>query len=123
MSCSCHGKSGISVGRTSPYDQCTSCAKKHIVKAWSLFNEFSYADDNRDATTGQLRLAVDHLMYDHPETARLARDLAMMLEENRDAELGGRWEALLSAAREDFKSEHTEAVERLDAIRNINRET
>lgn len=25
------------------------CAKKHIVKAWSLFNEFTYADDNLDA--------------------------------------------------------------------------
>ena len=122
MSCGCHGKSGISVGRTSPYDQCTSCAKKHVVKAWSLFNEFSYADDNRDATTGQLRLAVDHLMYDHPETARLARDLAMLLEENRDAELGGRWEALLSAVREAFKSEHPDAVERLDAIRGERQE-
>ena len=62
-------------------------------------------------------------MYDHPETARLGRDLAMMLEENRDAEIGGRWEALLSAVREDFKSEHPDAVERLDAISNENRET
>ena len=48
MSCSCHGKSGVSVTRTSPYDQCTACAKKHIVKAWSLFNEFTYTDDNRE---------------------------------------------------------------------------
>ena len=78
MSCGCHGKSGISVGRTSPYDQCTACAKKHVVKAWSLFNEFSYADDNRDAMTGQLRLAADHLMYDHVETARMARDLCAL---------------------------------------------
>ena len=113
MSCSCHGKNGISVTRTSPYDQCTACAKKHIVKAWSLFNEFTYTDDNRDAMTGQLRLAVDHLMFAHPETARLARDLAILLEENRDAEIGDRWEALLSAVREDFYAEHPEAVERL----------
>ena len=111
MSCNCHGRSGLSVTRTSPYDQCTACAKKHIVKAWSLFNEFAYADDNRDAMTGQLRLAVDHLMFDHPDTARLARDLAVMLEENRDAEIGG-WSALLSAVREDFKSERHDAVER-----------
>ena len=99
MSCNCHGESGAPVGRTSPpYDQCTMCAKKHIVKAWSLFNEFTYADDNRDAMTGQLRLAADHLMYDHVETARLARDLAILLEENRNAEIGDRWEALLTAA-------------------------
>ena len=106
MSCNCHGKSGVPVGRTSPYDQCTACAKKHIVKAWSLFDEFTYADDNRDAMTGQLRLAADHLMYDHVETARLARDLAILLEENRDAEIGDRWEALLTAVRKDFNGEH-----------------
>ncbi|MBQ4481567.1 MAG: hypothetical protein II943_13110 [Victivallales bacterium] len=47
-------------------------------------------------TTDQLRLAADHLMFDHVETARLARDLAVMLEENRDAEIGDRWEALLA---------------------------
>ena len=116
MSCDCHGKSGVSVGRTSPYDQCTMCAKKHVVKAWSLFNEFSYADDNRDAMTGQLRLAVDHLMYDHPETARLARDLAVLLEENRDAEIGDGWDALLAAVRRDFKDEHPDAVERLELL-------
>ena len=116
MSCSCHGKSGVSVTRTSPYDQCTMCAKKHVVKAWSLFNEFSYADDNRDAMTGQLRLAADHLMFNHVETARLARDLAVMLEENRDLELGDRWDALLAAVRRDFNAEHPEVAER---IRNL----
>jgi hypothetical protein len=34
-------------------------------KAWSLWNEFLNTDDNRDAISGQLRLAADHLMYDH----------------------------------------------------------
>ena len=117
MSCGCHGKGGASVTRTSPYDQCTACAKKHIVKAWSLFNEFAYADDNRDAMTGQLRLAVDHLMFDHPDTARLARDLAVMLEENRDAEIGDRWEALLAAVRKDYNDEHPDAGERLERLK------
>lgn len=117
MSCGCHGKSGVSVGRTSPYDQCTMCAKKHIVKAWSLFNEFTYTDDNRDAMTGQLRLAADHLMFDHVETARLARDLAILLEENRDAEIGDRWDALLSAVRKDFNAEHPDAGDRINALR------
>ena len=117
MSCDCHGRSGASVTRTSPYDQCTACAKKHIVKAWSLFNEFAYADDNRDAMTGQLRLAVDHLMFEHPDTARLARDLAVMLEENRDAEIGDRWEVLLAAVRNDFYREHPEEVVRLDNLK------
>ena len=34
-------------------------------------------------------MAVDRLMYGHPETTRLARDLAMLLEVNRDAEICG----------------------------------
>ena len=117
MSCNCHGKSGIPVGRTSPYDQCTACAKKHVVKAWSLLNEFTYTDDNRDAMTGQLRLAADHLMYDHVKTARMARDLAVMLEGNRDAEIGDRWNGLLAAFRKDFKAEHPDAGNRINALR------
>ena len=116
MSCNCHGKSGVAVSRTSPSDQCTACAKKHIVKAWSLINKFTYTDDNRDAMTGQLRLVVDHLMFDYTETARLARDLAVMLEENRDVEFGDRWEGLLTAVWEDFNKKHPGAVERLEKL-------
>lgn len=95
------------------------CAKKHIVKTWSLFNKSTYTDDNRDAMTGQLRLAVDHLMFDHTETARLARDLAVMQEENRDAEIGDRWEALLTAARKDYNDKHPKAMERLERLKEI----
>ena len=71
--------------------------------------------------TGQLRLAADHLMFDHVETARLARDLAVMLEENRDAEIGDRWEALLAAVREDFNAEHPDAEVRLDCLKTETR--
>ena len=117
MSCDCHGRNGVAVSRTSPYDQCTMCAKKHIVKAWSLFNEFTSTDDNRDAMTGQLRLAADHLMFDHVETAKLARDLAILLEENRDADIGDRWEALLTAVRKDFNYEHPEMANRLESLK------
>jgi len=116
MSCSCHGKSGASVTRTSPFDQCTTCAKKHVVKAWNLFNEFLYADDNRDAISGQLRLAADHMMYDHRDAAVMARDLAIMIEENRDVELSTEWDDLLAAVREAFNADHPDAVERLKSL-------
>lgn len=84
----------------------------------ALLNEFPCMDDNDnlDAMTRQLRLAVDHLMYEHAETARLARDLAIMLEENRDAEIGDRWETLLAAVRKDFNGEHPEAEKRLNRL-------
>ena len=118
MSCSCHGKSGVSVTRTSPYDQCTTCAKKHIVKAWNLFREFCYEDDNRDTITGQLRLAVDHLMYDHRDIALQVRDLAIQIEENRDKEIGDGWDRLLGAIRVAFNAEHPDAVRRLQELRS-----
>jgi hypothetical protein len=117
MSCNCHGKNGVSVGRTSPYDQCSSCAKKHIVKAWSLWNEFTYLDDNRDTISGQLRLAVDHLMYDHRDTALKARNLAMLIEENRDKEIGSQWQELLEAVRGHFYADNPRMAKRLNKLK------
>ena len=61
MACNCHGKNGVSVGRTSAYDQCTACARKHIKSAWSKWGEFTYEEDNRDYCSAQLRDAADHL--------------------------------------------------------------
>jgi len=116
MSCACHGKSGVSVTRVSPYDQCSACAKKHIVKAWNLWGEFTYTDDNRDTISGQLRLAADHLMYDHRDAAVMARDLAIMIEENRDAAVTTQWDGLLAAVREAFNADHPDAVERLKQL-------
>ena len=113
MGCNCHGKSGVAVTRTSPFDQCSTCAKKHVVKAWNLFNEFLYTDDNRDTISGQLRLATDHMMYDHRDAAVKARDLAIMIEENRDAAVTTEWDDLLAAVREAFNADHPDAVERL----------
>ncbi len=116
MSCNCHGKSGASVTRTSPFDQCSACAKKHVVKAWNLFNEFTYANDNRDVISGQLRLAADHLMYDHRDAALKARDLAILIEENRDAEIGDGWTELLTAVRTAYSGDHPEIEERLKQL-------
>ena len=114
--CACHGKSGVSVTRTSPFDQCSACAKKHVVKAWNLFNEFTYADENRDVISGQLRLAADHLMYDHRDAALKARDIAILIEENRDSEITSEWTDLLTTVREAFNGDHLEITERLKQL-------
>ena len=92
MSCNCHGKSGISVSRTSPYDQCSACAKKHTVKAWNMF--------------------------EHRDTALLARNLAILIEENRDAEIGEGWNELLEAVRSAFRNDHPECADRLVQLEN-----
>ena len=117
MACNCHGKNGIPVRSANPMDQCTTCAKKHIVKAWNLFYEFTYTDDNRDVITGQLRNAVDHLMIEHRDIALHARDLAVMIEENRDDEIGNRWNELLCEIRNAFYAEHKDAYKRLIILR------
>lgn len=122
MACNCHGKTGVSVGRVAPYDQCTVCAKKHIVKAWNLFNEFMYTDDNRDVITGQLRLAVDHLMYEHRHTALQARDLAQIIEMNHDSEITSHWDDLLAAVRNDFYADHPDAAENLEKLKQENQD-
>ena len=118
MACNCHGKRGIAIRNTSPYDQCSTCAKKHIVKAWNLFNEFTYVDDNRDVITGQLRNAADHLKDAHRDLALQVRDLAVMLEENRDSDIGTRWDDILSGVRAVFYTDHPDALERLNQLRN-----
>ena len=98
--CNCHGKRGVATASVSPYDQCVACARKHIVKAWTLWNEFTYTEDNRDFITGNLRLAVDHLMYEHRDIALMARDIAMLIEERKDTEAAKGWGGLLTAIRE-----------------------
>src|SRR5574344_2186394 len=116
MSCNCHGKSGVSVTRTSPFDQCSACAKKHVAKAWNLFNEFTYADDHRDVISGQLRLAADHLMYDHRNAALKARALATLIEESRESEIPSEWTDLLTTVREAFNGDHPEITERMKQL-------
>ena len=119
MSCNCHGKNGVSAGKTSAYDQCTTCARKHVKSAWSKWQEFTYEEDNRDYVSAQLRDAADHLKFSHRETALKLRDLAIVIEENRDAEFGSIAQALdvlRIETRELFYTDHPDARSRLEAL-------
>lgn len=115
--CACHGKRGVAVTKTAPYDQCTTCALKHIDKAWNLFNEFTYTEDNRRVIRGQLRNAADHLMYDHRELALKVRDLAVIIEEARDKEITTEWKDVCEGASAAFYKDHPEVLERLEQLR------
>ena len=121
MACNCHGKNGVSVGRPSAYDQCTACARKHIKSAWSKWGEFTYEEDNRDYCSAQLRDAADHLKYEHRETALKCRDLAMVIEENKDTEfssIAAVLDALRIESRELFYADHPDAKHRLEILKN-----
>ena len=113
MACSCHGKNGVATTKTSPFDQCTTCARKHVVKAWNLYNEFTYTADNRDVISGQLRNAADHLMYQHRDLALQVRDLAVIIEEARDAEITDEWRRVLDGVRAVYDADHPEVARRL----------
>lgn len=119
--CQCHGKNGVSVAQTSPFDQCTMCARKHVKSAWSKWGEFTYEEDNRDYVSAQLRDAADHLKFSHRETALKLRDLAVVIEENKDKEYGdisAAIDALRSETRELFYGDHPEAKARLEELNN-----
>ena len=121
MACSCHGKMGVAVRKTSPDDQCTACARKHVKAAWSKWGEFTYEEDNRDYCSAQLRDAADHLKFSHRETALKLRDLSVIIEENRDAELediAAVLNALRIETRDLFYADHPEAKKRLEELKN-----
>ena len=121
MACNCHGKNGSRVRFAAPEDQCTTCARKHVKNAWSKWNEFTYEEDNRDYCSAQLRDAADHLKFEHRETALKCRDLAVAIEENRDAEYGDIASALNDLRRETrklFYADHPEAEARLEVLRH-----
>ncbi len=121
MSCNCHGKNGVSVGRTSAFDQCTTCARKHVKAAWSKWQEFTYEEDNRDYVSAQLRDAADHLKYAHRDVALRLRDLAVAIEEVRDKDYQSIAEALDKLrieTRELFYIDFPEARKRLEQLKN-----
>lgn len=86
MACSCHGKEKVRTVKTQPTDQCTLCAHKHIDDALSLFWEFPYERVNRRMVVGFIRDAMRHLQVDHRDVALELRDLAIAIDEVRDAE-------------------------------------
>ena len=120
MACNCHGKNGERVKIAGAFDQCTTCARKHVKSAWSKWGEFTYEDDNRDYVSAQLRDAADHLKYDHRETALKCRDLAVVIEEVHDMDYGNIANSLDELRKETlalFYADHPDAIERLNRLR------
>lgn len=87
MGCPCHGKSGFEAKNITAFDQCLYCAKKHLITAWSLWNEHNYQDLNLEAIAGQLRLTVQHSMYIEKDIADKVRDLSLKIEKRELTEV------------------------------------
>jgi hypothetical protein len=121
MGCSCHGKNGVATKVTTPYDQCTACARKHIKAAWSKWGEFTYEEDNRDYCSSQLRDAADHLKYIYPSTALKCRELAMAIEEYKDKEyssIAEELDKLRQESRDLFYKDNEAVVKRREELIN-----
>lgn len=120
MACACHGVAGVvKEGRMKPTEQCTMCAYKHLEIALNAYSELSYEIDNREYVAGQLRLAVEHLKFDHREIALKVRDLAVNLEMAKDSNKAQFSECIsnaLKVVRELMYVDHPEIFNRLKAI-------
>lgn len=117
MACSCHGKNRNKVVTTKPTDQCTLCAHKHMDDALSLFMEFPYERINRRMVVSFIRDAMRHLQYDHRDTALELRDLAIAIDEVKDAEypegIVTEIKRLADKCDELFLADNPEVMERL----------
>ena len=120
MACGCHGKKGDHVSDgIKPDDQCTACALKHINHAKELWGEFQHTADNRLKAAGQLRLAVEHLKYDHTDLALRCRDVAMRIEYAQDTSRRDIRDTLVSLLNDVlllFYADNPDAKKRLDAL-------
>ena len=87
MTCNCdslHIPDGLPGTGTTPYAQCPKCAKKHIVQAWSAWQELSHERDNRDYCSANLRLAAEHLATLDRDLAMACHDAALRIEDYDD---------------------------------------
>lgn len=122
MACNCHGKRGEAERRVAPEDQCTMCAYKHVRNARHAWGEFTYELDNRSYVAGQLRLAIEHLKFDHTPTALKCRDLAAVIDEAMDADIRDvavRLSAIEKDVRTLFYTDHPEAQERILLLKKL----
>jgi Asp-tRNA(Asn)/Glu-tRNA(Gln) amidotransferase B subunit len=96
VACGCGKSSGRirPTGRTRPTDQCLFCAQKHIAEAFAAWLEYTYSAENRLWIIGQLRAAVSHTYRDHAAIADMARDLAHVIQQVRDADISDDWARL-----------------------------
>lgn len=118
MSCGCHGKSGAVVRDVLAFEQCSHCTGKHLITAWSLFNECDYQQINLDAIAGQLRLAVNHCMYIFPELATKCRQIAIDIETAElDKVTNERFEEALKSLHEFTAKEHPEQQQRYEEFK------
>ena len=122
MSCSCHGKKGEKIeGRVTPDAQCTTCALKHVEMAMEAWGEFTYEEDNRRWCARHLRLAVEHLKFDHRDVALQCREVATTIElaeDKNNHDIHDQLLDLYNRTLELFKTDHPDYLERMAKLQD-----
>ncbi len=119
MACPCRHTPAApaEAARTRPMDQCIACAQKHFDEAYCLFHEYTYGNANRRWIRGSLRAVVGHTYSRWPLLASQARELALLIQENRDGETSGLWERLGEDIDRIYLDENPEARKNLEALK------
>lgn len=117
MSCSCHGDSKISTSNVRPYDQCMTCARKHVVQAWQAWHEFGHELDNRDYCSAELRACASHCKYIAKDIATESRDIAKAIEMFEDGGISDRIEKLKASVTEAFFEMNQDLKDKYDKIK------
>ena len=129
MACGCRKKDNSDSGRPArettvvvppagilPTEQCIACAQKHFDEAWTAWVEFGYRAVNRRFVRGNLRSVVLHTYKAWPETAKLARECALLVQEYRDDEATGKMETLGDMIDGCFLDENPEIKRRKELL-------
>ena len=103
--------------RIKPTEQCIACAWKHYSEALCLLNEFTYEDENRFLTCGELRLIVRHTYKEWKDIATLARECSLLVQEARYDEARERMKVLGDMVADAFYEANPEVKARVDALR------
>ena len=121
--CGCHktadGDKPTLERMTAPMDQCIACAQKHMDQAYSAYFEFNYRSANRRFIRSQLRAVVNHTYDRWPEVAKLARRLALFIQQGNDDDKA--MQKLADVIDNVFATENQDVMERiqkLDALHN-----
>lgn len=130
MACGCTGHTGAAQTEkpqeqrkqeprqeTLPTTQCPACLQKHLDEAWTLFHEYGYADEDRRFIRGNLRAMVLHSYKRWPEIADLSRQIALLVQDARDAEAAGLFPRLCEMVDSAFYEARPEVAERLETLR------
>jgi len=119
MGCGCHGDSKNSTLSVKSYDQCLTCARKHVAQAWQAWHEFTHEMDNRDFCSAELRACAAHCKYIQPEIAKTARDIAKKIELMEDGMIADEIQRLKEDVTSAWLEDNPDLADKLNNFKEL----